>query len=689
MNWRSFASLICACLITGVCAGEQRIADIREGTNMALALTPDGSGLVVDLMGQLWELPVTGGGANSLTPATVVARNPRFSPDGKFIVYQSDSNGQWDLHVLERASGSVRRLTETSHNEREPDFSADGGSIIFSSDLGGSYDIWEIDRESGRLLQLSHDPGQASFPSVSERGEIVYVNETNGQWSLQRLWQGVTTELLRETHPLRAPSWRPGGGIIVFNEQRRAEESNLRMLLLDEERLTKTLTSGEDVFGFRAAWVSPAEYLYTADGQIWRRSLASTIRQPIQLFAGVAVTRPTHPRRALDFDRDSPGSVESEPYVIQVDRLFDGIGNRYLRHMDIHVKNQRISAVVARGLKPLPEKVIDARDQTIIPGLIDLHTHPSALPAERIGRIWLAYGVTTIREVGDDTGNWQEGPQRRDSWSSGAVEGPRLLLTTPDSANAKPPGDEPGPEYNVFQLYRSRPEQLSPSAMNQARGSGVPIFGQTLFPTVRFGIDALEHLGTQSDRPYSLERSALGLSYQDVFSVLIETRTVVTPTLAAFGGFQALAARDRTWSRDPAYLRLFSAAERSRWYAGASADNRLITLQRTIGRLVQAGGRVAAGSDAPAVPYGLGLHAELALLNEAGIPNDQVLRLVTAEAALALGIERDLGTVEAGKLADFVVLRGSPLTRIEDTLSIEAVVKGGVWLSREQLLALP
>ena len=112
-------------------------------------------------------------------------------------------------------------------------------------------------------------------------------------------------------------------------------------------------------------------------------------------------------------------------------------------------------------------------------------------------------------------------------------------------------------------------------------------------------------------------------------------------------------------------------------------------MQQTLARLVRAGGRVAVGSDAPAVPYGLGVHLELALLGAAGIANDQVLRLATAEGALALGLEQQIGTLEDGKLADFVVVDGDPLTRLVDTLRIVAVVKGGRWLDRQQLLAAP
>jgi imidazolonepropionase-like amidohydrolase len=89
------------------------------------------------------------------------------------------------------------------------------------------------------------------------------------------------------------------------------------------------------------------------------------------------------------------------------------------------------------------------------------------------------------------------------------------------------------------------------------------------------------------------------------------------------------------------------------------------------------------------VPYGLGLHLELALLGRAGIANDQVLRIATAEGALALGLEQQIGTLEEGKLADFVVLDGDPLAHLTDTLKIVAVAKGGVWHDRQDLLRAP
>jgi imidazolonepropionase-like amidohydrolase len=77
------------------------------------------------------------------------------------------------------------------------------------------------------------------------------------------------------------------------------------------------------------------------------------------------------------------------------------------------------------------------------------------------------------------------------------------------------------------------------------------------------------------------------------------------------------------------------------------------------------------------------------LLARAGIANDQILRMATAEGALALGLEQQIGTLEAGKLADFIIIDGDPLVRIADTLRIVAVAKGGLLHERQTLLDAP
>jgi hypothetical protein len=186
---------------------------------------------------------------------------------------------------------------------------------------------------------------------------------------------------------------------------------------------------------------------------------------------------------------------------------------------------------------------------------------------------------------------------------------------------------------------------------------------------------------------YDLEVSAHYSSYQDAINRMIASNTVLTPALAALRGLRdwpkgvVMKPHDRA-----SYRPLIEPIEPR---AATAPDEAVPALERTVAQLIRGGGKAAVGSDAPAVPYGMGVHFELGMLADAGLANDQVLRLATAEGALALGLERQIGTLEEGKLADFVIVDGDPLVRIADAAKVTAVVKGGIWLDRSALDSQP
>ena len=262
-------ALLASLLTLVACAAtaEERIADVRQGTNLSAAIAPGGSTLVVDLLEQLWSLPATGGGAVPLTRAGEQARNPRFSPDGAQVVYQRRSGAQWDLWLLDMATGEQRPLTTSPSDEREPDFTRDGRAVVFASDRTGHYCIWSITLDGGVETQLTEESGTASFPTVSEQGLVAYVHSRDDQWSIRVLdLNGAIDVVHTSASRLSPPSWRPGGGVLVFGEQDSAETSRLQLLVLGEPRVLKSLSGGEDLFASRAAWRSVVEFLYAADG---------------------------------------------------------------------------------------------------------------------------------------------------------------------------------------------------------------------------------------------------------------------------------------------------------------------------------------------------------------------------------------------------------------------------------------
>lgn len=266
---------LAACLI-GYAAFSQAPADSRENPTVpSFTISPDGEQLALSNESGLWIMPAGGGTARPLLPSGTIAHNPSFSPDGTRLVYQSRQSEQWDLWIVELAGGDTQPITRTDYHEVEPVFWPDGHSVVFASDRTGTYDIWELHLSSGALRRLTGRSGTAYFPSVSEHGDVVYANELDGRWSLYLLRTGVTTLLARRPHPLQAPSWRPGGGLVVLTEQPSPAQSKLVMLLLDAQPLFKDLSRGELVEATPASWLSGEELVYAASGLLWSRPLGS------------------------------------------------------------------------------------------------------------------------------------------------------------------------------------------------------------------------------------------------------------------------------------------------------------------------------------------------------------------------------------------------------------------------------
>ena len=191
-------------------------------------------------------------------------------------------------------------------DEREPDFTPDGRAVVFATDRTGHYCLWSIALDGGVETQLTEETGDASYPAVSEHGLVAYVLARAGEWSVRVLGSdGVISVVHTSSSRLSAPTWRPGGGVLVFGEQDSAETSRLQMLLLGEPHVLKSLSDGEDLFASRAAWRSAAEFIYAADGQLWRRGIATPTREPVHLFAAAAVEVAVPPADLAPFD--APG----------------------------------------------------------------------------------------------------------------------------------------------------------------------------------------------------------------------------------------------------------------------------------------------------------------------------------------------------------------------------------------------
>ncbi len=277
---------------------------VSEGTSMAVAVSPDGKWLAMDLQGSIWVLPAAGGAARRVTDIFNDARQPVWSPDGKAIVFFGYRDGGYHLWSVAPDGTGQRELTRGAFDDREPAFSHDGSRIAFASDrgnpLGSDYNIFVLDLRSGEVRQLTHDPAEDMMPSWSPDDRQVAFASTrengHGVWAVDASG-GPERRVVETGSRIDAAGWGPGG--IVAH----GVEGSRGWL----EAGGKTITGSEMVFPFRPSFLPDGSFYYTADGKIRRRGSGGDA-QTIPFSASLEVTPAagTYQRRKRDFDSQTP-----------------------------------------------------------------------------------------------------------------------------------------------------------------------------------------------------------------------------------------------------------------------------------------------------------------------------------------------------------------------------------------------
>ncbi len=126
--------------------------DVSEGTWMSLDLSPDGQTIVFELLGDLYTLPVAGGTATRLTSGPAFDSQPRYSPDGKHIVFLSDRNGAENVWICDADGRNAKPVTKGATNlYASPEWTPDGNYVVASrtSVLGSIYELWLYHKDGG------------------------------------------------------------------------------------------------------------------------------------------------------------------------------------------------------------------------------------------------------------------------------------------------------------------------------------------------------------------------------------------------------------------------------------------------------------------------------------------------------------------------------------------------------------
>jgi len=379
--------------------------------------------------------------------------------------------------------------------------------------------------------------------------------------------------------------------------------------------------------------------------------------------------------------------------------LIDGRGGPPVPDAAVVVRGERIVAVGKRARITIPSgaEVFDAQGLTLVPGLIDAHFHidgDDSLPA-----LFLTHGVTSLR----DPGQWMEAYQGS---RKAAAQLPRLFLCGPhlDSPPAAYPKDsiivrdaeETRIAVNRFaddgasgiKVYFRLPLALIRVATEAAHARGLPVTSHLEIvdatDAIRLGVDGVEHVTSFGTaflplRDAEKYRQAL-LSdnnarregrYQlwstidldtprarAVFDLIVEHRTFVSPTLAVF--------ERQTGDKDTTEMHVRAFKQ----------------MQAFVGRAQRAGARVVVGSHSgvPHAKRGWAYQRELELLVESGLTPMDAIVAGTMENARFFRVSDRLGSIEQGKLADLLLVEGTPQKKISDMRRIKRVMLNGQWV---------
>jgi imidazolonepropionase-like amidohydrolase len=389
---------------------------------------------------------------------------------------------------------------------------------------------------------------------------------------------------------------------------------------------------------------------------------------------------------------EAPRARPHGSIVLTGARIVTMKGNTVIEKGDVIVTDNRVVQVGPAGTvkRPTGAKLVDVTGETIVPGFVDVHSHMWPPRGVHQTQVWqylanLAYGVTTTRDPQTSTNDVFA---YADLVETGDILGPRVLATGPGIFSRDGLEDK-----DATAAFVKRYKEAYKTDTVKAYLSGDRIVRQWvilaarqyhLMPTTEGALDMKLDLSQMIDG-FTGSEHALPIQplYKDVTEFVARTHTFYTPTtLVAYGApwtenyyFENTALHD-----DPKIQRFIPhelydtmLRRRAQWFLPEEYGHRGIA--KGIADVVHAGGRAGLGSHGQF--QGLGAHWEIWNLQSGGLSPLETLRVVTLYGAESLGLQKDLGSIEPGKLADLIVLDKNPLVDIHNTTSIRYVMKNG------------
>jgi Tol biopolymer transport system component len=683
-------------------------------------------------------------GFNVMDPQPVHGiSSPVISPDGQSVAFVALN----DVWVMKIGQMPVR-LTNDIARDGSPQFTPDGLSVYFSTekDNAGALAIDQVEVVSKKRTRLAAIRAKSMVtPKMSPTGDRIAYTTGSGQLEVWDVGTRTAQTIIAQvSSQVSTPSWLPNGKTVVLvdnermNNRFREGYNKLRVIdvagktgafypvaevphqISDREEGAATVSPDGTKVAFIMDSVLHVMAL-KADGSPAGAAVAITTEAAdLPSWAGDSRTilyKSTDKLKTIAADGSGvtevpvnlswTQAVSKRTTIVHAGRLWDGNSETLRTDMDIVIDGNRITAIRPHdpSSATTAAKFIDASALTVMPGLWDPHFHPLTLyQGGQFGQVaasMLAYGITSTQSV---AGPLHQSIEMRESLQAGNLVGPRLFaspplwegnrlfysfartLRTPEVADMEiAKAKVMGVDY--LKSYVRAPIPIMVKIAQAGLDMGVPTGTHMLAPGAAAGIGGTTHLSATQRMGYGWSKSVGGFTYQDAYDLHAKADFHLVDTLFTS---LALVGKDASMTTDDRFNLLIP----PNFLAGltSTAVPTDVVLQgvrkdaEQSAKVQRAGGLMAIGTDTPLVAPGIALQTNLRAAGMA-TSNHQALQDVTLNAAKMSRVDQDLGTVEVGKLADLVIVRGNPLQDLKAAAAVEYVVKNGVSMSLAEILA--
>lgn len=688
----------------------------------SVRVSPAGDAVVYQALGRLWVRALPDGVARQLTTQQRDFEFfPSWSRDGKSIVYVSwNDDGLGVVRLIDAKGGDEGRpLTHEPGHFADPVLSPDGARLVYGKRSGGGLvsptwsndpGLYVLDLAGGAPRLLTTVGTNPFFGPESDRVYLRTDEESDAGDKHTLISVDLATKEVR-THATSENATEfalsNDGAWLAFRERFNVYITPFtptgRAIAVAPKMSSQPVARASKDSGENLQWSGDSTTLYwTLGPELFQRKVTDAF----SFLSGAPATLPEPPTTGTNIAFQARQAVPQGLVAYTNARIVTMRGDEIIERGTIVVDGPRIRAVGADVSVPADAFVVDLAGKTVTPGILDVHAH-GAQSADGVTpqRNWvqyanLAFGVTTIHDPSNDTNAIFAASELQ---KAGRIVAPRIFSTGTilygaagsDKAEIESLDDarmhlrrmKAVGAFSVKSYNQPRREQRQQviAAARELDMLVVPEGGSTFPHNLTMVVDG--HTGIE--HTLSVEKI-----YTDVTQLWKGSSVGLTPTLiVGYGGIWGenyWYAKTDVWANE----RLLNFVPRSvvdprsrRRFTAPDEEWNHFNCARICKALVDVGERVQLGAHGQLA--GLGAHWELWMFGQGGLTPLQAWRAATLDGARYIGVDDELGSIEPGKLADFLVFDADPIADLANSASLARTIQNGVMFDARTMQRLP